>query len=199
MLSNEGIIPESNQLYKLSCRSLEEIVRGINFSNHVHFAVCLHKTVGVQCKDRFPGEFYFVKGSIVLSQFWNKQNIPFNSAFIIDGSGLAPGNKISANMLNQVLEYMHSKSKYKTEFFRTLPQAGKKGSVRNFGKGTQQDISIVLKSGSMGGFRVKSYTGYITKDNTTYAVSILVNNYTISGREVTTLLDKFFKDLINSI
>lgn len=186
-------------IFKHYSRPIEEIIRVVNFSSHNLFADCLLKTLGEQCQNPYPGASSFDKGSLVLSQFWNEQKIPFNSGLIVDGSGLAPGNKVSASLLNQVLSYMYTKSKYKTEFIKTLPQAGKEGSVRNFGKGAQPDVAILLKSGSMGGFRVKSYTGYITKGNTTYAVSILVNNYTISGREVTALLDRFFSDLIKSL
>lgn len=198
--ANDAQIPSDRSvIFKHYSRPIEEIIRVVNFSSHNLFADCLLKTLGEQCLNPFPGASSFDKGALALSQFWNQQNIPFNSGLIIDGSGLAPGNKVSASLLNQVLAYMYTNSKYKTEFIQTLPQAGKEGSVRNFGKGAQPDVSIVLKSGSMGGFRVKSYTGYITKGNTTYAVSILVNNYTISGREVTALLDRFFSDLIKSL
>ncbi|MGL5562111.1 MAG: D-alanyl-D-alanine carboxypeptidase/D-alanyl-D-alanine endopeptidase [Tannerellaceae bacterium] len=198
-VSNIQIDSNRHVFFKHYSRSLEEIIRVVNFSSHNLFADCLFKTLGEQCKSPFPGASSFDKGSLVVSEFWNKLNIPFNSSLIVDGSGLAPGNKVSASLLNQVLTYMHKTSKYKTEFMRTLPQTGKEGSVRNFGKGAQSEASIVLKSGSMGGFRVKSYTGYITKGGTTYAVSILVNNYTISGREVTAMLDRFFNDLIKSL
>lgn len=198
--ANDAQIPSDRSvIFKHCSRPVEEIIRVVNFSSHNLFADCLLKTLGEQCKKPFPGASSFDKGTLVLSQFWNNQNIPFNSGLIADGSGLAPGNKISASLLNQVLAYMYSNSKYKTEFIKTLPQAGKEGSVRNFGKAVQPDIRLHLKSGSMGGFRVKSYTGYIMTGHTTYAVSILVNNYTTSGREVTILLDRFFNDLIKSL
>ncbi len=98
-------------------------------------------------------------GVTVVRNYWKTRGIDPYALNMIDGSGLSPGNRITADALVTVLSYAREKVWY-PEFFKALP-------VIN---------GIHMKSGSIGG--VLSYAGYITSSgNENYTFAFIINNY----------------------
>ena len=78
---------------------------------------------------------------------------------MIDGSGLSPANRVTANALVTVMQYAQKQSWYPS-FYNALPEQN----------------GIKMKSGYIGG--VRSYTGYIkSRSGTEYTFSFIINNY----------------------
>jgi D-alanyl-D-alanine carboxypeptidase/D-alanyl-D-alanine-endopeptidase (penicillin-binding protein 4) len=117
-------------------------------------------------------------GLKVLKNHWSKK---FNTQGlnVTDGSGLSRTNGISAEHFIDLLEYM-STSKYKDDFFGSLPVAGTSGTLRNVCRGQSAQKRLVAKSGSMS--RIKSYSGYINSSSgKKLAFALIVNNYDCSS------------------
>jgi len=107
--------------------------------------------------------------------FWKEIGLDINGMFVNDGSGLSRFNAITAKQLVAILKYMNE-SKNQQLFLKSLPVAGKSGTLRNVGKGTTAQGRVKAKSGYM--TRVRSYAGYvITKNKRNLAFALIVNNF----------------------
>jgi len=111
----------------------------------------------------------------MVKSHWEMKGLPVSSLWMFDGSGLSPADKCSATFLCDLLLYMYKQSSVSKSFLESLPRAGIEGTVLNMFRGSAMQVQARLKSGSMS--RVRSYAGYIMKDNKTYAVAIIVNNF----------------------
>lgn len=106
------------------------------------------------------------KGVGLVKKFWKEQGISSAALQIIDGSGLSPQNRVTADALVQALQYARGRSWYPA-FYESLPFFNQ----------------MKLKSGTIGG--TKSFAGYHTsKEGVTYTVAIIINNYDGSAGEI---------------
>jgi D-alanyl-D-alanine carboxypeptidase/D-alanyl-D-alanine-endopeptidase (penicillin-binding protein 4) len=108
-----------------------------------------------------------------LKDFWKAKGIDPNSLNLFDGSGLAPGNRITTSTMAKILQSATANSWY-TDFYNSLP-------VYN---------DMHMKSGSINS--CQAYTGYQTHNGRQLCFSIIVNNYNGSGRGIR---EKMFKVL----
>ncbi len=114
------------------------------------------------------------KGVSLVKKFWKEQGIDAAALQIMDGSGLSPQNRITADALVQALQYARGRSWYPA-FYESLPFFNQ----------------MKLKSGTIGGS--KSFAGYHTsREGITYTVAIIVNNYDGSAGE---MVKKMFRVL----
>lgn len=106
------------------------------------------------------------KGVELVKQFWQERGIESSALHIIDGSGLSPQNRVTADVLVKVLQYARSRPWF-PYYYDALP-------VFN---------QMKLKSGTIGG--AKSFAGYHTaKDGTAYTMAIIINNYNGTAGEI---------------
>lgn len=117
----------------------------------------LVKTLGYEKKQQGSTE----AGLSIIKNFWKSNGIDLTSLNMIDGSGLSPGNRITAEALVKVMKYARSKPWFNS-FYNALPLIN----------------DIKMKSGSIGG--VRSFTGYIGN----YTFAIVINNYNGSSGEI---------------
>lgn len=159
--------------------SLEQIVRVVNERSNNHYTEHLVRAVGrTNNRSLYPDALK--EGILNTIAFWNSKGINTNSLKMYDGCGLAPSNAISSEMLSDVLIYMNTKSLYADAFYKSLPQAGKEGTVRNVLKGSRLEGKVVMKSGSIA--NVQCFAGYYFDGAKKYAFSVMVNNYNNSSR-----------------
>jgi D-alanyl-D-alanine carboxypeptidase/D-alanyl-D-alanine-endopeptidase (penicillin-binding protein 4) len=91
---------------------------------------------------------------------------------------------------------MKNSSKYFTDFYNSLPAAGKEGTLKNYFRDPAFESRLVAKSGSM--TRVRSYMGYLhTQKGRTIAFTIIVNNYSGQSRPLVALIENILKDLLS--
>jgi D-alanyl-D-alanine carboxypeptidase/D-alanyl-D-alanine-endopeptidase (penicillin-binding protein 4) len=113
-------------------------------------------------------------GVNVIKDFWNKHGIEKTALNIVDGSGLSPANRVTAEALTTILQYA-KKQNWFSSFYNALPEIN----------------GIKMKSGSIGG--VLSYTGYIkSKNENDYTFAFIINNFNGSG---SALKEKMWKVL----
>lgn len=98
-------------------------------------------------------------GIAIIKNFWKGKGIDPGALNIIDGSGLSPANRLTANALVTIMQYA-KQQKWFSSFYNALPEMN----------------GIKMKDGYIGG--VRSYTGYIkSKDGNEYTFSFIANNF----------------------
>jgi D-alanyl-D-alanine carboxypeptidase/D-alanyl-D-alanine-endopeptidase (penicillin-binding protein 4) len=98
-------------------------------------------------------------GIALVKEYWSKHGIEKSALNMIDGSGLSPANRITANSLVSVLQFAKSRPWFSL-FYNALPEIN----------------GIKMKDGYISG--VRSYTGYVkSKNGTDYIFAFIVNNF----------------------
>ncbi len=112
------------------------------------------------------------KGVELIRDFWNSNGIEKSALHIMDGSGLSPQNRVTADAEVKALQFAKTRSWFNS-FYNALPEYN----------------GMKMKSGSIGGAR--AFAGYHTaKDGRQYIFSIIVNNYDGSAGEAVKKLYK---------
>jgi serine-type D-Ala-D-Ala carboxypeptidase/endopeptidase (penicillin-binding protein 4) len=118
-------------------------------------------------------------GRKAIMSFWKNKGMDIDGLHIHDGCGLSRSNSITAKQLVFLLRYM-KKSKNFSTFYKSLPVAGKSGTLRHIGRNTSAQGAVHAKSGSIG--LVRAYTGYVTtKGGRELAFSMNIANYNCSS------------------
>ena len=85
-------------------------------------------------------------------------------------------NAVTAGGLAKILFFMKTGAEYYDDFYRSLPDAGKEGTLKSFFKEPVFESNLKAKSGSM--TRVRSYAGYFkTMSGNEMAFGILKSNF----------------------
>ena len=131
----------------------------------------------------------------IIKDFLKNAGIETDGMFIEDGSGLSPVNSINSKELTKLLFYMKKNGRYFTEYFNSLPDAGKEGTLKNYFRDPAFDSRLKAKSGSM--TRVRSYAGYFTTQSGKQMIfSIIVNNYSGPSKKIISHIEEIIKEII---
>lgn len=160
---------------------LNKIIRVINEKSNNHYTEHLMRIIGRTSGNKDIHTDALTIGIDETISFWNSKGIRTSSMHIYDGCGLAPSNTISPETLCDILVYMNA-SKNKDPFLRSLPKAGKEGTVRNVLKGTRLEGKVYMKSGSIA--NVQCFSGYYVDKTSKLAFTIMVNNYNSPRKQV---------------
>jgi len=107
---------------------------------------------------------------------------------VADGSGLSRYNYLTASALVDVLDVVYRDQYWQKQFIRTLPIAGRDGTLRRRFRGTAAEGVVRAKTGSMS--RVRALSGYVqTADGEQLAFAILANNFSANSRAVNGTID----------
>jgi D-alanyl-D-alanine carboxypeptidase/D-alanyl-D-alanine-endopeptidase (penicillin-binding protein 4) len=117
-----------------------------------------------------------MNGAKAVQNFWKTRGIDPNSLNTVDGSGLAPGNRVTTLTMARILQSAKKESWY-TDFYESLP-------VYN---------NMKMKSGSIND--VLAYTGYQNHAGQEVCFSIIVNNYSGSSSGIKQKLFKVLDEL----
>jgi serine-type D-Ala-D-Ala carboxypeptidase/endopeptidase (penicillin-binding protein 4) len=136
-------------------------------------------------------------GAEVIKSFLQDAGIQTDGIFIEDGSGLSPHNSITTYGLVSLLIYMKNRGKYFPEYYNSLPDAGKEGTLKYYFKDPVFDSRLRAKSGSM--TRVRSYAGYFTTVSDKEMIfSIIINNYSGNSQHIISGIEAMLKEIILS-
>ena len=162
MAFHQKMLPELKPLLTLYSPTLDSLNYWFLKKSINLYGECLIKTMAsVQHKKATTEE-----GVKLLKSFWKEHGIDPAAIHIIDGSGLSPQNRITADALITALQFATHQSWYHS-FYDALP-------VFN---------QMKLKSGTIAG--AKSFAGYhLAKDGTSYTVAFIINNYDGTGSEI---------------
>ncbi len=156
-----------------------------------------HKSVNILAENLLQNS-YRVSNSNESMETWVKNylktqfDIDVSGMRIKDGSGLSCFNAVSSKQFVELLIKMKDNDAFK----KSIPVAGKSGTVRSFLKNSPLNGKVRCKSGSMTG--VRSYAGYLDNEGKRYAFSIIVNNPGGSDSEVITKIEELL-NYINSL
>jgi D-alanyl-D-alanine carboxypeptidase/D-alanyl-D-alanine-endopeptidase (penicillin-binding protein 4) len=172
---------------------LSDIIEVLNHESVNLFAEHLIKELGKKIKNIGST----ASGAEVINEFLKGSGIDTNGMFIEDGSGLSPLNAVNTRELVRLLVYMKNKGKYFSEYYSSLPDAGKNGTLKNYFKDPLFDSRLKAKSGSM--TRVRSFAGYFTTVlGKEMAFSIIINNYSGPSEKITSEIEDNIRDLISN-
>ena len=126
----------------------------------------------------------------VLLEWLAEQGVSTEAVKLEDGSGLATRNFLPARAMTAFLRSQHGRSDWR----KTIPLAGRTGSMRGFLKGKTTAGRVYAKSGSVAA--VRAYAGYVDRaDGRTLAYAIMVNNFTGESKEVRTKMHRLLTGL----
>jgi serine-type D-Ala-D-Ala carboxypeptidase/endopeptidase (penicillin-binding protein 4) len=172
---------------------LTDIIQSLNHESVNLFAEHLIKELGKKFRNNGSTE----SGAEVITEFLKNSGIDTNGMFIEDGSGLSPLNAINTRELVRLLIYMKTRGKYFSDYYSSLPDAGKNGTLKNYFKDPLFDSRLKAKSGSM--TRVRSFAGYFTTVSGKEMVfSIIINNYSGPSKNIISEIEENIKELISN-
>jgi D-alanyl-D-alanine carboxypeptidase/D-alanyl-D-alanine-endopeptidase (penicillin-binding protein 4) len=160
-------------------KRLDAIVKETNHRSVNLFAEHMLCLIGYEQ----TGDGSTTSGIRVFDKHW-KNKIATAGLHLNDGSGLSRSNAISAKNFVDFLSVMNV-SDQKEAFRKSLPVAGKSGTMRNVCKNGTGHGRIAAKSGSM--TRIRSYSGYVDSNTGKHlAFAIIVNNFSGSSSTLRT-------------
>ena len=152
------VVPILNNLISHYSASMENMVYWFLRKSINLYGEAFVKTIGFRKKNRGATTV----GIEVIKDFWKTKGIDQSAMNMGDGSGLSPLNRITPEVLVNVMQYAKSRPWY-SSFYKALPEFN----------------GIKMKSGTMTG--VKSFTGYING----FTFAIIINNYSGPSSEIT--------------
>ena len=176
---------------KIESPKLADLIIVLNNKSVNLYAEHLLRELGL----KFTGEGSTESGLSIINNFLDSLGIETHGAFIADGSGLSPHNSINSAMLSDLLIRMKKQGRHFNEFYASLPEGGKTGTLKTHFTDPVFESALRAKSGSM--TRVRSYAGYLTgKSGNSYAFSIIINNFEGSSSVIISLIENLLKEFI---
>ncbi|MDR2472404.1 MAG: D-alanyl-D-alanine carboxypeptidase/D-alanyl-D-alanine-endopeptidase [Tannerella sp.] len=190
LLAQQGVVyPQEQQRQPLAVTTSPPLSQLARITNNVSsnlYADAFVKTLGLRCNEPLSS---FGKGVRVVHDFWQSKGLDTSPLWMSDGSGLAPTDKITASLLSKILCLMADNK----AFVESLPVAGEEGTVKSVLKDSSLHGKARLKSGSMS--RVRSYAGYVYKNDKTYAITVITNNFNCRQAQIKTEIEQLLLGL----
>lgn len=123
----------------------------------------------------YAGDYSYISGQKAVMNYIDALGIECKNIHLNDGSGLSKANKISTSAMVDFLSLQTSQPWFAV-WEKSLPLAGKTGTLKNMFKGTAADGNIRAKTGYMK--TVRAYAGYATNPaGEKIAFCFIVNYY----------------------
>ena len=184
-----GSIREGELLKEIRSPELAEIAERTNMRSVNLYAETLLREMNVAAGR--PAEEH--ADTDVVLRWLRSRGLNVASVRLRDGSGLDPRNFFSPAFMTAFLVDQADEDAW----LRTIPVAGRSGSLRNTLRGTVAEGRVRAKSGTINAAR--AYAGYVDRpDGRRLAFSVVVNNYSSGSRGVSQLLYGFMRDLVTA-
>jgi serine-type D-Ala-D-Ala carboxypeptidase/endopeptidase (penicillin-binding protein 4) len=177
----EKVIFEVTPLFSITSKPLSTIIKETNMHSINLFADAL-------CTELDPksSEKSLEGGLETIQTYLTSQKVKISGTRMLDGSGISPMNRLTAQSLVDFLGAMYRSKNFDT-YFKSLPVAGESGTIKNYFGGTKAQGNLRAKSGTMTGTR--NYAGYVTnKYQENIAFCIMMNDFD-EGRK-TAIMDR---------
>lgn len=188
-----GVAPESASfLHAAYSSSLDMLMKYMNKLSSNFIAEHALKAVGAKVYG-LPGTTE--NGLNVARTYLSKAGLPWESAVLMNGSGLSLETRVSTHQFATLL--CHAKKDFVSgaELIASLPISGIDGTLRNRMKDTPAQGRVRAKTGSVRG--VFGFSGYVeTLSGKTLAFSFLVNDITRELGKVRATQDRFMSVLV---
>jgi len=189
-----GSAKQPVELLRHAGRPLSELVRlFLKYSNNA-MAEGLVKAIGAQATGE-PGNW--PSGLAEVRRRLDALEVLGPGARLVDGSGLAPGSRISPRMLVDALQQGASSFRFGPEYVAALPIGGRDGTLEKR-TGVPED-RVRAKTGLLGAQRVMALSGFAERANgETVIFSILVNGYRGGVDEAMRAVDDWVAGLVET-
>lgn len=186
-----GVAPTDwRELLRFEGKSVGEDVRLMMKYSNNFIAESLVKAMAVH---RFGGPGTWELGIEAMRDRLEALHLDLSGARLVDGSGLARENRVTARLLVDALRTAWASFEFGPEFVAALPIAGRDGTLRNRARHT---LGVVrAKSGHLS--TVTSLSGYARMHDGTDAVfSVLVNTGGQATADIARAVDAFVSELV---
>lgn len=191
LLQLSRITDEFHFISGIDSPPLREIIEVLNHESVNLYAEHLAKELGKVFLKSGTTE----SGVKVISDFLKAEGLNTGGIFLEDGSGLSPLDAINARGLAGMLLYMKKEGRYFNDFYKSLPEPGKEGTLKSYFRDPVFESAMVAKSGSM--TRVRSYAGYLTASSGNELIfSIIVNNFEGQHQKIIHFIEDILKETI---
>ena len=182
------------ELAMIESRPMSELLMVINKqSQNLHTEMMLHQ-LGARVAARQPPNAYgqprstISLGNEVRRAFLERAGIPTQPLNLRDGSGLARQNLVTPRSTSMLLEFM-LRHQFAKVFRDSLGIAGVDGTLERRLRETAATNNLRGKTGTLS--NVNALSGYVmTRAGELLIVSMMGNNYTGPGRDVTSVMDQ---------
>ena len=139
---------------------------------------------------RAPGEpASFEGGRVAIGEQLTTWTVPANAVVVSDGSGLSRYDYVTTDAIVAILSRMYQDVRHKEPWLAALPVAGVDGTMRDRFKGSAAMGQVRAKTGTIS--NVRALSGYVpSADGEWLAFSMIVNNVTAAGAEITSPIDQ---------
>lgn len=159
------------EIFRMPSPTLADLLPRMNHKSINLFAETILRRLG-KVRD---GSGSTEAGVEAIEAYFAKHGITTTGLTVHDGSGLSHSNLITPRQMVHVLGAA-DEGPHSSIFRRSLPVAGKSGTLANVGRGTSAAGRVHAKSGTLE--RVKCYAGYAeARSGTRYSFAIMVNHY----------------------
>ena len=182
-----GTVPlDARTVAKHLSPPLADIIKLMNKPSDNWIAELLFKTIGAEVMGE-PGTWQ--KGRDAVNEFLTEIMGEPPAHRFVDGSGLSRYNLLNAELLTQLLVYMHQNFELMPEYLASLPIAGVDGTLSSRMQGVYAERILRAKTGTLSG--VSALAGYTTTaDGEVFAFGILISHYVGSATPARDIQDK---------
>jgi D-alanyl-D-alanine carboxypeptidase/D-alanyl-D-alanine-endopeptidase (penicillin-binding protein 4) len=188
--TEKGMVPESAmELLIHESEPLTLALQGLNKFSNNFVAEQILKTIGAE-KYGPPGTT--LKGLKAFEEYLTLLGYRHDQYKVHDGSGLSRQNRLSPQMIIDILRYVKNDLGVYPEFVSALGVMGVDGNVKNRMRGVKNSERARVKTGTLN--FVSALSGYFqSRDGETFAFSILMNSLKCSNRRVKKIQDKIIR------
>ncbi|MFL2916076.1 MAG: D-alanyl-D-alanine carboxypeptidase/D-alanyl-D-alanine-endopeptidase [Nitrospinia bacterium] len=165
-------------------------LQGLNKFSNNFVAEQILKTIGAE-KYGQPGTT--LKGLKAFKEYLIKLGYQQNQYQVLDGSGLSRQNRLSPQIIIDVLRHVKNDLGVYPEFVSALGVMGVDGNVKNRMRGVKSSERARVKTGTLN--FVSALSGYFqSRDDETFAFSILMNSLKCSNGRIKKLQDQIIRE-----
>lgn len=187
----QGIVPATAmELLTHESEPLTLALHGLNKFSNNFVAEQILKTIGAE-KYGPPGTT--LKGLRAFEEYLAELGYQPDQYKVLDGSGLSRQNRLSPQIIVDVLRYVKNDLGVYPEFISALGVMGVDGNVKNRMRGVKSSERARVKTGTLN--FVSALSGYFqSRDGETFAFSILMNGLKCSNGRIKKLQDQIIQE-----
>lgn len=189
--TEHGRVPETaTELLAHESEPLTLALQGLNKFSNNFVAEQILKTIGAE-KYGPPGTT--LKGLKAFEEYLMALGYRQDQYKVLDGSGLSRQNRLSPQMIIDILRHMKNDLGVYPEFVSALGVMGVDGNVKNRMRGVKISERARVKTGTLN--FVSALSGYFqSRDGETFAFSILMNSLKCSNGRIKKLQDQIIRE-----
>ncbi|MBT3923703.1 MAG: D-alanyl-D-alanine carboxypeptidase/D-alanyl-D-alanine-endopeptidase [Nitrospina sp.] len=192
--TEKGTVPEAaKEILTHESEPLSLALKGLNKFSNNFVAEQIIKTIGAE---KFGPPGTTLKGLKAIEEYLMELGYRPDQYKVLDGSGLSRQNRLSPQMFIDVLRHVKNDLGVYPEFVSALGVMGVDGNVKNRMRGMKSSGRARVKTGTLN--FVSALSGYFqSRDEESFAFSILMNGLKCSNARVKRLQDQIIEEGLN--